>query len=526
MKTYAVIGMIVLFFSGLVLAQDSGGVVYCNGKEGLYYDFQTKQETTITGDLLDKNKKPVPVSLAAVSEDARYMVFLGPDRKLYARQLPKGIPYLTATRADAKDRNSSVADIPVIVSGDVKNLRVSSDGGYYSYEVRSSAANFGPQPALQRDMADMLIQSYSRPDEQYRDLVKTWGHPGATYQGQPFYATWSKDELKYAFIWKTKEGWGPIQVSMDPTLGFVDPRRPTIFITNVSKPVSLKECEGLAFKLDGSITFLSGGTLFSETGAVIAKALNGTNPVWTSDDTLLYRGKDNGLYSWSLKSGATKLRASIPESFTWCKFSPFDTEKIITKVLSPGEGPISGKTRCDGGISEDGIPMSDISKAKAKIIAGGIETRWFSTRSSSTVVIYVGNYANRGQLEFAFAAGSSAESIQDPTKYSFQKLFPEMQFILKDKSTPGGIQSDRIGVYVGQILILKLGTSYAAIRPTLLEPMWKSYEEIPEMLNGTFVRNEFSGCKNIRPIPAYEYLTYEWKYWPAVPQGLLAKKPS
>lgn len=525
MKTYAVVGMIVLFFSGLVLAQDSGGVVYCNGKEGLYYDFQTKQEMTITGDLLDRNKKPVSVSLAAVSEDARYMVFLGPDKKLYARQLPKGTPYLTATRADAKDRQSLVLDIPAVISGDIKNLRVSSDGGYYSYEIKSSAANYGPQPAMQRDVADMLIQSYARSEEQYQDLVHTWGHPGSTYQGQPFYATWSKDERKYAFIWKTKDGWGPIQVSMDSSLGFVDPRRPTIFVTNVSKPVSLKGCEGLAFKPDGSVTYLSGGTLFSETGTVIAKGLNGTNPIWTSDDTLLYRGKDSGLYFWSVKSGATKLKDSIPESFTWCKFSPFDTEKIVTKVLSPGEGPISGKTRSDGGISEDGIPMTDMTKAKAKIIAGGIETLWFQTNNPNTLVVFVGNYGDRGQLEFAFAAGSNAESVQDPTKYDYQKLFPEMQFILKEKGTAGGIQSDRIGVYVGQILMLKLGTSYAAVRPTLLEPMWQSWDEIPEMLNGRFAKRLYTGQKNMRPIPAYEYLTYEWKYWPTAPQGLLGKKP-
>jgi len=79
-------------------------------------------------------------------------------------------------------------------------------------------------------------------------------------------------------------------------------------------------CRGLAVKPDGTLTYLSGTMVYSESDEVIAGDIDGTCVRWVNDETFIFRGKDGALYSW--EDGERKrLLDSVPEHFCYTSVS-------------------------------------------------------------------------------------------------------------------------------------------------------------------------------------------------------------
>ncbi len=102
------------------------------------------------------------------------------------------------------------------------------------------------------------------------------------------FGTWSKDSKLFALIYQTSMGWGPIEIH--------DPAQPRIFGVDYKKRIKpgmkagvyeisilLKSCDGLAFKPDGSLTYLSEGKVFSLDGTEIKKGIDGSSIIANPD---------------------------------------------------------------------------------------------------------------------------------------------------------------------------------------------------------------------------------------------------
>lgn len=308
------------------------------------------------------------------------------------------------------------------------------------------------------------------------------------------FLVWQRNTQMLAVIYQTANGWGPIEIrNMAPANA-----SPRSFPTSQKVaqaygwkpvrweiPVSIDNCESLAWKPDGSLTYLMNENLFSLDGdlikrgiknsslkvirqgrrqahpsikvvavrnvfqikpTLIAQEINGTNLHWVSNDTFIFRGQDGALYL-RREGRLKKLFPFIPEDFSYCSDSPFAIRAGTDRVREMG---IGGKS----------------------FHIGTIKTGWVNNDKS--VIIYI------GKLEYDYPNETDIEDIRDPSQYDYKPLN------IKQPRDPN------IGIFPGvevsfnQILLLKSGKKYAAIKPIKIE--------------------------------GRKWLTFEWKYWPVSPK--------
>jgi hypothetical protein len=120
-------------------------------------------------------------------------------------------------------------------------------------------------------------------------------------------------------------------------------------------PVSLNNCKGMAWKPDGSLTYLSNNkvysldgekiregisysglavnpsrdtyipipvnNVFSITPKLVAEGISATKYYWVSDSAFIFRNEEGELMLWS-KGTTEKLLSHVPETFFYCNIAP------------------------------------------------------------------------------------------------------------------------------------------------------------------------------------------------------------
>ncbi len=270
-----------------------------------------------------------------------------------------------------------------------------------------------------------------------------------------------------------KQSWNTIMVDYPGVNTYLNFRRIS---------VSLNSCQGLAFKPDGTITYESEGKIYSEDGKVLAEGIKVTRFYWTSEDTLLFRTPEGTLCAW--KAGKTeKLLNSIPEEFSYTPYSLVTTSSGKTKVAKHGDlGVLYLRTIR--------IPCWDVTSFSETPEGVAVKTNagkmLFGEAKKS---VYIGTEqpaVNPYTLEYAFPPETKIEDIKNPASYRYQR-------------GGEGVYKQQV-VSLNQILLLKLGNNYAALKPVEINVGKKI--PLPGK-PGAFTRGEDT------------YMVYEWKYWPA-----------
>jgi hypothetical protein len=244
--------------------------------------------------------------------------------------------------------------------------------------------------------------------------------------------------------------------------------------------VSLIHCEGLAWKPDGSLTYLSDGHLYSADGQLIAKRLNGTDLVWVSNRACLYRNAHGALQLWR-DGETTRLLGSVSDGFSYCASPPFPTEAEVT--VPPDTHFFVGPIKTRWASACDYAPST-----------GEISDRavWVDTRAS-----------NDRPLRFALTRTRNIEDVSDPSGYRYQVAPPSYS---DPRTGQQWVRDHCVRVPVGRVVMLRWGQRYAALQPLRLE---LADEETYETTSPA----PYSERRVIAP--AIEGLTLRWRYWPA-----------
>ncbi len=109
-----------------------GGVVFTDGKQIIYYDFATREQTNLIVDL--PGAGTFAVKTAAISEDGILLVFLDGANKFWARVLPQDKPYSIPVQEMFEHRNVQKSIRLTPLGHNIRNLRVSQRGREIAYE--------------------------------------------------------------------------------------------------------------------------------------------------------------------------------------------------------------------------------------------------------------------------------------------------------------------------------------------------------------------------------------------------------
>ncbi len=551
----------------------SGGIVCTDGKNAVYYDFQTRQTITLVRGAGQAAIDPWGTTIVYTTGRNQFAQMIPPDGNpfllqglkdheweyeytIWARKLfkekpypsqenvsnlaispPSGQPFFVAFEYQRKGRKWVG---PLSLNDEVYNRDVPEETKAKDEERRKDLSRYypeygdkGPRYAIEWvDMTtvdvfmlektlqgDLLNWCFGEEEELpfgpfiQRELPKkgieircerTFSHNKYVYGGKEYtkagfiqmikeklargvhnarYPIWSpvltwvpgvnSDEwpsIAYIFHTLKDDKWGPIRIGHMDT---VDQAREI--------PVSLNNCQGLAFKPDGTITYESEGKIYSEDGKVLVEGIKVTRFYWASEDTLLFRTPEGALCVW--KAGKTeKLLNSIPEEFSYTPYSLVTTSSGKTKVVKRDLDVLYLRTiriPC-----WDVTPFSDTPEGVAVQTAAGKMLTGEARKS-----VYIGTEqpaVNPYALEYAFPPETKIEDIKNPASYRYQR---------------GGEGNYKFQVVsLDQVLLLKLGNNYAAIKPVEIN-VGKRIPVPGEP--GAFTRGKGS------------YMVYEWKYWPA-----------
>ena len=497
-----------------VLGQEiQGGIVYSNGKEVIYYDLSTKKAT----DLLADQKKNTPKIVSAISENGQWLTWIERG-KLWVRKLPFGKPYLAPSRSNTRwipdddpmsKRTSRLAriweDIPDTIPGIPRNFCLSADGQMLSYEIRTSITIYDPRAYTRRGFANYLVIQPVSGNAIGLGGPVVLGSPdskayGAFINGRQIQAktaclpSWSKKGSSLAFINKKGLIWESTEVRYDCHIDpSIEKKGSNFYQPQETKASLFKGCQGLAWKPDKTVTHLTNGTLYSETGEVVAKGIQGEKVCWISNETFVFRGRDSKLYLWNQGHGK-KILDFVPESFSYTRRSPFDKEEeVVAKEINSSQEKEIFKTQ-------------EISSFEFPIVMGNINVK-MGIRDPKTMRIWIGALKDQGQLDFVSVPVASVKDIKDPAAYEYKRLL--MQMLSYEKvgdlpylgRNPSGHKNDPkllcptapcISLKINQVILLRMVNRYAAIKFLSVGKLIKSRTGL------------------LAPMP-----TIEWRYWPA-----------
>lgn len=323
---------------------------------------------------------------------------------------------------------------------------------------------------------------------------------------------WSKDSQMLAVIYQTAYGWGPIEIQ--DVNKARDKTKPGVY----EIAIQLESCDCLAWKPDGSLTYLVKGevylldsqqirqgiansgiadnpdagrpsltssakhiqirvvvnNVFNVTPEKVAYNIPAKRICWVSNSAFIFRGEDNGLHLWN-NGQIEQLLPNVPEDFSYCKTSPIE-ETAGLKIASASFSPAPGAYVPEATSGKDRAPEATIDGVKgvASFQVGAIKMQWRSLSSN-------GINMNIFRQEFALLEESYLESIKDPSVYEYKKNASRQHFV---------------AVGLNKIIIFRAGSAYAAIKPT-----------------GLAVSKEI---RTGRTEIYYDWMDYEWKFWPKV----------
>ncbi len=551
MKTTTAAWLFVFFVFGFsAQAQDiPGGIVSSNGKDAIYLDYQLCQERNLTADL----KGPAITGPLAISEDGLVLAWLQGNKFLtWTSQDEKPRPIdnkFPPTFGKIRNMTLSPEGVHLAFESTEKNTsfflveagksqpsRLGDSSIYPKYFTRMEEYNaitmsyvspyiswrygntgFYPPtfPIRTNETVDYAPGKTHRVGEVTESVLGSISIPNIraglkvtieeahkkfSIKRDAHFIAWQKvstDPLFFALIYKTEKGWGPIEIRSTEPLSSTNPptgQKPGVW----EIPILLKDCQSLAWKPDGSLTYLSEGKVFSieqryiamgiensgvkkyrepgnsipqlvpvnnvikVTPELVAEGIDGDRLHWATNDTFRFRGREGSrrnITSWH--KGEMKKLCAAPEEFSYCDRAPFSTVKP-TNIA----GTVSGKDKsAKGGVSTQ--------KGNYLLSVGNTSIKWES-RPDGYFRIWGGGKGDH----YALPPESNIDDVYDPSKYDFKKM--------PDRYTTGTPRF--VDIKPNQILLLKSNNKYTAIKP--LED--KDGGQATQM-------------------------TYEWKFWAAPP---------
>ncbi|GEM_PF-5615407 len=564
----------------------SGGVVFSTGSDIVYYDFVKKEKKSLIAD----EEKVAINGPFAVSENGQRLIF-GLSDKIYSKKLPMGkavalrFPNFFSEKTGKFSPKRQGEELKV--QGQLRSLSISPNGESFFCEIEKMGMSSVKLPSgleciKKPDTYNAIWLVDFQGEDRIQFGMSKFGNlaifPGVPCTEKPgtvvlrtsppeygngitltvpdaiqrfsikrnaFFGVWSKaksqkDQL-FAVIYQTANGWGPIEIRDSTAHAFFkgkdDYAGKTAGICEI--PVLLENCHGLAWKPDGSLTYLSGGKLFSLNGGQIARGMQNSglarnpnrycyvpvpvnnilpiNPVllaegvlgvklqWTDENSFLVRGFDKGIYYWEA-GVAKKITPNSPEEFSYVNLSSdFDISSSVPDLTGAPRW-IRGKSKSPNSITgaESGY--------HTYFNVGNIKTAW---QSISSLTERTNEFAlelivpNQEALEFCILdEGIALENVNDPSVYKFTKseryrIEPKKRAEAMRKKTFWHPE-DRIRRVVcplNRVVLLKLDYSCAGIWG---EKIVVNNSEIVSPTGSRLMAGE-SGT-----------MDYQWKFWPDV----------
>ncbi len=560
-----------------------GGYVYSNGRNALYYDYGTGATRNLTADLKEQTTK----SPLTISEDGQVLTWLQvnklvtrrlPDSEPYialpradVRNFPLVQGKLEQLSLSPGGTHLTFESVEkgyswfLLEPGNPKPTRSSGHDRYPKYEQRVGEFNgttlfeispgkgwqFGNTgfypPTFPLRATGITIDYEPNKIHKVGEWVESlWGsrtipnvpasslivpikeaHAKFSIRRDTHFFVWQKPKAWQlgqhfvAFVYKTETGWGPIEIRLlgaQCSIGGVKDQKPGIW----EIPITASDFKGLAWKPDGSLTYQDGNKVFSfkaekiregieasgtavynEPGnripkviakdnvflikpELVAENINGDRLHWADDNTFLFYGTEadsslKNIYYW--RAGKVETLCSAPEVFSYCDKAPPD--------IAQAESAIARSNKDDA--------------TSGYFYIGGIQTRW-AHLSKDYVRILVGKADEPSALQYTLPLESEIKDISDPTGYEYLKI------------PAGPKESPFVTIKIGQVIIIKRGNKYAAIKPLAIDYKYKSIDELPPD-----IRKGWMEYKDKGPPPFWDWMTYEWKYWPNATPAPIAK---
>lgn len=446
----------VLGFSRASLAEDiPGGIVYSDGNQVLYYEFATEQSQSLTADLKIKIKGP-----AAVSSNGRFLVWV--------QKTPKGDIFQSRTLPDGKAsptpsiknyvksgmRKNNLCDLPEFLPASPASLLASDIRKSFFYDLRAKPivymdpakrdinikaalpSQFGP-PSFTKE-TNLLVWSPIRINPDENSLCTVFGNQSWSSYKSPCFPALSRNGERLAIIDQIDGRFGPIYAH-----GGVNPKEDYKSKSWEEVQISLKSCNGLAWRTDGTLTYLSEGKVRSVAGAVFAEGIMGTNLCWVSANILLFRDPNGYLCKWE-NGKVTRTAIRTPTGFSYCWRTPFsdpDEDKTDPGREKPSSGITEFNWRADGNIS-----------------IGNIHVPWFPAKEGDSVLIVLRKLDGQKLLTLAKTTETELDAVKDPSSYDYsesERLIANM---------PSTVKTVKIKILKNQVFIVKSGNRYAVIK--------------------------------------------------------------
>lgn len=545
-------------------AEIPGGIAYHDGKDIVYYNFTTKEIINLTEDI-DKFE----TDQFSVSEDAQYLTW-AQDSKLWSTKLLRGkIRSLKKQIFEYETKNRTTTQIVVgeedVAIPEIRNLSLSPKANHFYYE--SEEIKGSNNTAVSSITYRFILDSDAQAGRTNFSLEKN-AYFGSWAKTSPFKEDAFEVEETLAFIYKTPNGWGPIKIVNSKYIGgfsiYTEKGKKDNFYKKpgfYKIPVFIEKCEGLAWKPNGLLTYMSDGKIFSidvskiksmAQGSkrpadnvfpippqLIVKAINGNRYCWVSNDAFVFRSADNALCLWN-QGELNVLLETVPEIFFYCNWGPLYN---VSDFNPDSYNLIASNTSDDTNVPPSVSGGDNIWKLGNGNAENGGDFRRFYVGSIQTS-LHGGNYSPRhytgpkySSLDMSFNGSVDVEcrDLRDQEGKSLEYVLPYERHLddIKDPRqygynrslTPPKIKgmwsTPTETIDLNQVIILKLrnknGTSdYAAIKPIEVEPQYKSSDDWPEdkwLQSSNYKKWDWSKG----PIPVLERVVYEWKFWPSVP---------
>jgi len=259
---------------------------------------------------------------------------------------------------------------------------------------------------------------------------------------------------------------------------------------NLHSKIKLRgDCQRLAVRPDGTVTYLSGTTVYSKSGEIIAEGIEGSSLQWVTNSSFLFRGDDGSLCFWE-NGKVKKILDDVPEEFCYTPASLSATSGTFTV---PWEGEfyfgklrfvwtyIYPNIRPHRTYFPKGKPPYDVPSPADKLKI------WLELPPG---------------IEYAIVDNDDVNKIIDPSGYTYLMSSKEIDF-----------RSRRIDFPIIKTLVIKQGNEIIALR--IVEAGF-SPVQVSNYYHELGIRTEPKGRTFISfyILPsAHPQLTFEWRYW-------------